>query len=357
MNKFLALAAAVVLGFTLSIGDAEAKRLGGGSSSGMQRQAVTPNKATNAAPAQQQPAAPAAAPQAQPKRSWMGPLAGLAAGLGLAALASHFGFGEGLANFMMMALLAMVVIGVIGYFMRKKAAAAQQGGMQYAGAGQGYGAPRQPDFVPASGAVAAPVVASGATGNIPADFDVDGFVRNAKVNFIRLQAANDAGNLDDIREFTSPEMFAEVKLSMAERKATPSRKPTSSDLERPGDRRRRGNWPLRRQRPLHRPHPRGSQGAARAPLDEIWHMAKPIDGSRGWVHRRHPASPVISAAQKSRWAYAPPAFLRLLPGNRLLRPPQLLQPRIAAAAIAVVAVADGVLLVVVLVVLLGQVEG
>ena len=48
-------------------------------------------------------------------------------------------------------------------------------------------------------------------GNIPADFDVDGFVRNAKVNFIRLRAANDAGNLDDIREFTSPEMFAEIQ--------------------------------------------------------------------------------------------------------------------------------------------------
>jgi hypothetical protein len=40
----------------------------------------------------------------------MGPLAGLAAGLGLAALASHFGFGEGLANFMMIGLLLMAVV-------------------------------------------------------------------------------------------------------------------------------------------------------------------------------------------------------------------------------------------------------
>jgi len=114
MNKFLALAAAVVIGFTLNVTDAEAaKRLGGGGSSGMQRQATPPAKNTQqAAPAQ--PAAPAAAPAAQPKRSWLGPIAGLAAGLGLAALASHLGFGEGLANFMMIALLAVAVIAAMG---------------------------------------------------------------------------------------------------------------------------------------------------------------------------------------------------------------------------------------------------
>ena len=151
------------------------------------------------------------------------PLAGLAAGLGLAALASHFGFGEELASFMMMALLAMVVIGVIGYFMRKKAAAQGNQGMQYAGAGAPFGgnAPQR-EFTPAGGSAAAPVANN--AGTIPADFDVDGFVRNAKVNFIRLQAANDAGNLDDIREFTSPEMFAEIKMNWMEQSGSQSRK-------------------------------------------------------------------------------------------------------------------------------------
>jgi predicted lipid-binding transport protein (Tim44 family) len=55
---------------------------------------------------------------------------------------------------------------------------------------------------------------------IPADFDVAGFTRNAKVNFIRLQAASDTGNLNDIREFTTPEMFAELKMELAERGTT-----------------------------------------------------------------------------------------------------------------------------------------
>ena len=63
---------------------------------------------------QQAAAAPAAAAQgaaaAQPKRSWMGPLAGLAAGIGLAALASHFGFGEELASMLMIGLAVMAVV-------------------------------------------------------------------------------------------------------------------------------------------------------------------------------------------------------------------------------------------------------
>ena len=182
MKNFVLMAAAILLGATLTISDAEAaKRLGGGGSTGMQRQSVAPNNANQAAPRPGAAPAAAAQPAAQPKRSWMGPLAGLAAGLGLAALASHFGFGEELANFMMIALLAMVVIAAIGFFMRKKAAAQGHQGMQYAGAGAGYGQPSPPpqDFTPAGGSYAS-TAAPAAT--IPADFDVEGFVRNAKVN-------------------------------------------------------------------------------------------------------------------------------------------------------------------------------
>lgn len=280
MKNFVLMAAALVLGFTLQINDAEAKRLGGGSSSGMQRQSVAPSKSYDAAPRQATAPQNAGAPAAQPKRSWMGPLAGLAAGLGLAALASHFGFGEELASFMMMALLAVVVIGAIGYFMRKKAAAQGHQGMQYAGAGYGNPAPRQPDFAPA-GAAVAPAVVGSTLGNIPADFDVEGFVRNAKVNFIRLQAANDAGNLDDIREFTSPEMFAEIKLGMADRGAAGQTTDVAQlngeviDVAEEGGRyivSVRFTGLIGEEK-----------GAAPAPFDEIWHMTKPLDGSRGWV--------------------------------------------------------------------------
>lgn len=283
MKNFVLMAAAVVLGFTLQIGDAEAKRLGGGSSAGMQRQSVSPSAPPSAA--KQAPAAApgAAAPAAQPKRSWMGPLAGLAAGLGLAALASHFGFGEELANMMMIGLLVMAVVMIIGFVMRKKAAASQQGGMQYAGAGAGYGgnAPRQPDFLPAGGSAAAPVAAATGAGNIPADFDVEGFVRNAKVNFIRLQAANDAGNLDDIREFTSPEMFAEIKMGMSERGNAKQETDVAQLNGEVIDVAEEGNRYIVSIRFTGLISE--EKGVAPAPFDEIWHMTKPTDNSRGWV--------------------------------------------------------------------------
>ena len=101
-NLILTLIFAVLsLGF--GVAEVEAKRLGGGSSFGMKRQA-TPQQAPRQPAAGQTPASGAAA--AAPKRSWMGPIAGLAAGLGLAALFSHLGLGEGMASFVMILLLA-----------------------------------------------------------------------------------------------------------------------------------------------------------------------------------------------------------------------------------------------------------
>ena len=117
---------ALFLTFGFAVDHAEAKRFGGGKSFGMQRTA--PTKQTAAPAPQQQGAAPTAAPK---KNSWMGPIAGLAAGLGLAALFSHLGMGEGMANFMMMALLAMAAFMLFRWLMRRNAPAAPA--MQYAG--------------------------------------------------------------------------------------------------------------------------------------------------------------------------------------------------------------------------------
>ena len=276
MKNLVMMAAAIVLGLALNISDAEAaKRLGGGSSLGMQRQSVSPAPAPHqsAAPAPTHQAAPAAPASAQPKRSWAGPLAGLAAGIGLAALASHFGFGEELASFMMMALLAVAVLGVIGYFMRKKTV---DQGMQYAGAGPGYNAPPVQNYAPAGGAMPA----SSAARNIPTDFDVEGFVRNAKVNFIRLQAANDTCNLDDIREFTAPEMFAEIKMAIDERKGAKQETDVAQLEAQVLDVTQEAN------RYIVSVQFSGQireDGGVPEAFSEIWHMTKPKDGSRGWV--------------------------------------------------------------------------
>lgn len=278
MKNFILMAAALVLGFTLSVGDAEAKRLGGGGSFGMQRQSVAPSKSYSQA-------APAKAPQqagaatTPPKRSWMGPLAGLAAGLGLAALASHFGFGEGMANFMLIALLAVGAVMLFRFLTRSKAGA-PAGGMQYAGAGANYGGPAvRPELSVVGGSSIAG--SEGSTGNIPADFDSEAFVRNAKVSFIRLQAANDAANLDDIREFTSPEMFAEIKMEMGDRKAGQQETDVvqlNAEVLDVAEEASRYVVSVHFSGLI-----REDKDAAAVTFGEVWHMTKPIDGSRGWV--------------------------------------------------------------------------
>lgn len=266
MKTFLVSLFAVFLTFGLGAHDAEAKRLGGGKSFGMQRTAPTKQEA---APQRQQPAGSPtqAAPQ---KRSWMGPIAGLAAGLGLAALASHLGFGEGMANFLMLALLAMAAFMLFRFFMRRNA---PQPAMQYAGLQPGH-SPRLHDAPPA-GASAGPAA------GFPPGFDAAAFAREAKLNFIRLQAAFDAGNLDDLRAFTSPEIFAELSMQMAERgdaRQTTDVMTLDAEVLEASDEDNRHVVSVRFTGQV-----RESEGAAPVALDEVWHLTKPIHGHGGWM--------------------------------------------------------------------------
>src|SRR5690606_13157901 len=114
MHKLLALFVALI-GLSLVTVDADARRMGGGKNFGKQRQAINPNQATPRTPAQQQQAAPAgaAAQQKSGASRWLGPLAGLALGAGLAALF----FNNGLAGALMgILLLAALVFGAVMLF-------------------------------------------------------------------------------------------------------------------------------------------------------------------------------------------------------------------------------------------------
>ena len=306
MKKTLSLLAMVfAIGLSSVAMDAEARRIGSGKSFGMQRQSAPPAKAPNATPAQTPanaaaPAAAAGAPAAaaaSTRSKWMGPIAGLAAGLGLAALASHLGFGEGLANMLMIGLLVMAAIAVVGFIMRKRAAAAQagSGGMAYAGAGAAGSRPQTPSAfkTPTSDASngagysqGGSMIGSALGGQaqtasvIPADFDVAAFVRNAKVNFIRLQAANDAGNLDDIRAFTTPEMFAEIQMDIRERNGA-TQETRVLDLEA-------SVLEVAEEDAIYvvSTHFTGrvqEDGADPEDINEVWHLTKPRQGNGGWV--------------------------------------------------------------------------
>ncbi len=207
MKRFLLLLTLVLMCSSVFSGVAEAKRLGGGMSFGKQRAVPTrqAERPTQATPA---PAAPA------PNR-WLGPLAGLAIGAGLASLFAGGGFGAMggmLGSILLAVLVASLLMMIISRFKKPQVAASPYANnrmaFETAAPAAGYNA----------GAAYAP-----AASNIPADFPVDSFLRNGKTSFIRLQAANDRKDLDDIREYTTPEMFAEIAMQIQERDNNPQK--------------------------------------------------------------------------------------------------------------------------------------
>lgn len=277
-NSLMAVFVAILaLGF--SVGNAEAARLGGSRSVGMQRQSLAPKPARSAQAAPTAPAAPVGAPAAAPKRNWLGPLAGIAAGLGIAALLSKFGMGAGMANILMIALLAMAAVFVFRWLSRRNASAAQAAGsLQYAGGSFAAIAP-PPQATPAFGSSAS--TAAPSAQSIPDGFDTPAFLRIAKLNFVRLQAANDVKNLDDIREFVSPELFAEIKMQMDERGNAPQQTDVvtlNADLL---------EVTTELTRHIASVHFSGTirevVSTAAAPFDEIWNLSKSIEGNQGWV--------------------------------------------------------------------------
>lgn len=203
MKKFLMSLIIALTCMSLLSAVAEAKRFGGGGSFGKSR----------SMPARQAQRAPATAPAPAPASSgnkWMGPLAGLAIGAGLATMFAGGGMG-GLGGGMSSILMALLAAGVI-MFLISKFKNSQQNSMQYAGGSPPYSPPQaMPEQSFGSGA------ALSNSGNIPQDFPVESFLRNAKSSFIRLQAANDRKDINDVREYTTPEIFAEISMQMQER--------------------------------------------------------------------------------------------------------------------------------------------
>jgi len=288
MKAMILALSVAVLAAGLAPTDADARRLGGGGSTGMQRSlptrttptATPPTQAPQAAQpsAAAAPTAAAAAQAAAPKRSWLGPIAGLAAGLGLAALMSHLGLGAAFGEFLTLALIAIVAFVAIRFLMRRFSPSASAprmatpNGMNFNGA---------PAATSAPAAIASTPATPQATSALPAGFDAPAFERIAKMIFIRMQAANDSADLNDLRAFTTPEMYASIKLELQERGATAQRtdvvRVDAEVLEVAND--------AQRQIVSVRFHGliREEMDGVAAPFDEVWHLVKPTDGSREWA--------------------------------------------------------------------------
>ena len=300
MKKFLVSLMVVVSALSVVVTEAQAKRMGGGGSFGKQSQSVSRQAQSpmqkQAAPAQQS-AAPAAAPAAaaKPASPWKGILGGALLGLGLGALLSHFGLGGAMAS-MISTILMVALFALAGMFIyrmiRRKTA---NGGMQAKSALQPAfaGAPAGGGHTPEIGSRVEPAafqaqsLASGsnevnnAPWGVPADFDTAGFLRHSKTYFIRLQAAWDKADVNDIREFTTPEMFAEMKMQLQERGTSANNTDVVSlDAELLGIE-TVGNDYLASVK--FSGMIKEAENAATEPFTEVWNLSKPVSGQGGWL--------------------------------------------------------------------------
>ncbi|MEO8004654.1 MAG: TIM44-like domain-containing protein [Betaproteobacteria bacterium] len=298
--KPVALLATMFFALALVAHDADARRLGGGKSFGKQSNTFTQRQATTPAPTQQATApaqTPAGATAPQPSRNrWLGPLAGIAAGLGIAALLSHFGLGGAFAD----GLGSMILIGLLlaaGFYlwrMLKRSTASPAASPQtepaYSMATAAPVQKVQPTYsgqqtsvfgTPLSAAASQPAPDLQTPWGVPADFDVAGFLRVAKVQYIRMQAAWDEKNLTDIREFTTPEAFAEIRMQLDDDKDSVNKtEVVTIDAKLLGIETGTTDY-------LASVHFSGTirengQGEA-APFSEVWNLSKPRSGQSGWL--------------------------------------------------------------------------
>jgi predicted lipid-binding transport protein (Tim44 family) len=239
--------------------DVEARRLGGARSLGAQRNVTAPP----AKPAQQQAQGAQAKQGQQATPSRWGPILG---GLALGGLLGYLFAGNGLGGLL---LLALIVVGAI-LVLRTLARRGQwQAPVQFAGMREHASVE-----LPGSG-TPSPVRHA-----LPAGFDAASFLRGAKMNFVKLQLANDAGDLAEIREFTTDEMFEALQPELLARGARQQTEVTNLDADLLEVASEDGkHWASVRFSGT----VRESAAAAPAGFEEVWNLVKPIDGSSGWL--------------------------------------------------------------------------
>jgi predicted lipid-binding transport protein (Tim44 family) len=283
MKKVMLGIAAALLCAVFAAPEADAGRLGGSRSVGAQRSvARTPPAAAPAKPAQQ--AAPATSPAASPAPApqpasgfarWAPLLGGLALGGALGWLMGANGMGGLMVGMLLVALLAYGGFAVARLLAQRRGETPQR--LQYAGLGMGSETVAAPPPSQAAGFEAQPAAAAA---HVPAGFDVAGFLRGAKLNYMRLQIANDEGNLEELREFTSDELFEELKKDVVQRGGAKQQTDVMAlnadllEVVTEGDQ----HWASVRFSGTLRESP----GAAPQGFEEVWNFARPVSGAGGW---------------------------------------------------------------------------
>jgi predicted lipid-binding transport protein (Tim44 family) len=276
MKTFLTALLAVV-GLSVAAMDADAaRRLGGGKNLGMQRSAPAQQKAAPAQQQQQQ-AAPAQQPQPTGASKWLGPLAGLALGAGLAALFFNNGMGGLLAGMLVIGLILAVVF----FVGRALLGRSRERPVQYAGFPGSVSAP-VPAPLPGGAGGSSVAATTGTTTAAPlTGFDEAEFLRHAKLNFTRLQEAHDRKDISALREYLAPEVYRQVEADIQASWGAPQKTEIVALDARVLDVAEEASSYVVSVRFTGSLREAGEHDAE--PLDEIWHLEKPVKGRGGWI--------------------------------------------------------------------------
>jgi len=208
---------------------------------------------------------------------WLAPVAGLAAGLGLAALLSHFGLSESFAGILLLVLLLAGAFVVLRLLMSRRAADPMQYAPTASDGARILDRAAPPERIE-------PVLASppgeAATARVPADFAAAPFLEEAKRQFRLLQAAYDRGDRVELARVMTPAMLAEIERDLDQRDAhVPTEvvmlDATLLDVATEGD----AYWASVRFTGMLK------EDGALLPqsFEETWNLKKPVDGSSGWL--------------------------------------------------------------------------
>ena len=176
-------------------------------------------------------------------------------------------------------LLLIALVGFAVVFIMRLSRPKTEGNMRYAGMGSEPLSAPPPSLAPGMGAE--PAFGGQPQPNIPAGFDTEGFLRQAKLNFVKLQAVHDSGKLGELREFTTDAMFESVKQDLLEHGGIAQQTDVvtlNADLLEAlteGD----THWASVRFSGMIRETPEAQPEA----FQEIWNLAKPTSGASGWV--------------------------------------------------------------------------
>ncbi|WMC11148.1 Tim44-like domain-containing protein [Oceanimonas pelagia] len=208
MRKLLALFTLIfAVGLTATAFDAEARKMGGGSRS--------IGKSYKTAPAQpaQQNINRNTTTQTQPQSKKSGLMGGILGGLlagGLFAWLLGSGAFEGF-QFMDFLLIAGLAIGAVFLLRALKGSKARQQQPAYNGPQRFEAPPAAPAASTASGGFGQTDVPF----NLPPGFDLQAFLQGSREHYRTLQEAWNQNNLEKMREYLSPELFAELSRERA----------------------------------------------------------------------------------------------------------------------------------------------